>query len=157
MIEKLNVSFLPTEEDYVNMCLERQKYITPKENIIIFFITGIIGILSGTAGMINRSSYMSENICWLLLIASGLFVISYYDIIKPFIVYNAASKFYRYHEKDINSKTVNITEDTVTVNDELHKISIPRKNIYDIYEGRKTLFVFLDKEEFIYIPKRVIG
>lgn len=156
MIENLNVSFLPTEEDYVNMCLERQKYITPKENKIIFLIIGTIGILSGTIGLINRRENILETICFLLLISVGLFVISYYDIIKPFILFGSSSKFYRYHEKDINSKTVCINEETVTVNDEFHKITIPKKYIYEIYKSKKTLFIFLDKEEFIYIPLRVM-
>ncbi len=156
-IEKMNVSFLPTEEDHIYMNLEKEKYMTPKENKIIFLSVGMIGILAGTAGLLLKNESIIESICYLLLIAVGLFVISYYDIIKPFLTYKNSSAFYRYHEKDIISKTVSVDDDTLTVKDELHKISIPKKYIYDVYRGKKTLFIFLDKEEFIYIPLRVLS
>ena len=152
----MQVSFLPTESDYVMMCLERQKYLTPKENRVLFPVAGIIDIVCGTLGMILRGESVFEMICWLLLIAAGLLILSYYDVIKPFFIAGSAASYYRYHQKDINSKTICINAESITVSDELHRISVPREYVYKIYQAKKTLFIFLDQEEFIYIPGRVI-
>ena len=62
--ENIDVSFLPTEEDYVYMNLEKEKYLTPKANKIIFRIIGMAGILSGTAGLVLRNGNIIETICF---------------------------------------------------------------------------------------------
>ena len=155
--ENIDVSFLPTEEDYVYMNLEKEKYLTPKANKIIFRIIGMAGILSGTAGLVLRNGNIIETICFLLLITVSLFVISFYDVIRPYLVFKSSSAFFRYNEKDIISKNLSINDKTITVNDELHRISIPKEYIYEVYKSKRTLFIFLDKEEFIYIPLRVLN
>ncbi len=157
MKSEIKESFLITEEDYVNMCLSRQKYFIPKENKIILAVMGIIAILCGTAAFINIRGNAYQIICWFLLIAIGLYVLSYYEVINPLIVKDHATKFFRYNHKLINSKTFTFNSESFGMTDQMHQIKIPVKFIDKIVESKTTLLIFLDKEEITFVPKRVLS
>ena len=77
-MEQLNVSYLPTLEDHINMTLEKLNMSVPKENKIIFRIIGAIAVMCATAGFIYLNENIIQTICWIILTAAGLFIISYY-------------------------------------------------------------------------------
>ncbi len=161
-MEKINksditVSFLITEEDFISMQLSRNKYIIPKENKMIFRITGIISILIGSAAFINIRENIYQIICWFLLIAMGCYVMSYYDVINPYLIKKDSSEFYKRNKKEISSKTVILTENEFSVRDNKHHLKIPLIYICAIAESKTTVLVYTDIEQFCFIPKRVLN
>ncbi|MBQ8134840.1 MAG: YcxB family protein [Clostridia bacterium] len=157
MRSEIKESFLITEEDYIDMCLSRQKYMIPKENKIILAVMGIIAILCGTAAFINIRGNVYQIICWFLLIGIGLYVLSYYEVINPLITKDHAVKFFRYNQKLINSKTFTINSKTFSMTDQMHCIKIPIRYIDKIVESKTTLLIFTSKEEFTFVPKRALS
>ncbi len=156
-MEKLNVSYLPTLEDHINMTLEKLQLSVPKENKIIFRIIGIIAVMCATAGFINLNENIIQTICWIILTAAGLYIISYYDITRPYLERNRALRFYNYHKKDLCSKTIMIKGGLLCVSDERSTVKIPFDFIYRIRQTKNTVFIFYDEAQFCYIPKRVLS
>lgn len=154
---RIEETFLVTEEDFINMQLSKIKYLTPKENILILRIMGIIAILCGTAAFINVRGNIYQIICWFLLIAIGLFCLSYYDVINPVIIRKQAGKFYHFNQKAINSKTIRLDHQEFSITDEEHTIKLPVQYIYQIAETSSTVLIFFDKEEFGFVPKRILS
>lgn len=154
---EITESFLITEEDFVNMQLSKSKYLIPKENKIILRVMGIIAILCGAAAFINVRGNVYQIICWFLLIVIGLYALSYYDVINPSMIRKNAFDFYRFHQKAIYSKTVEFTDESFTMSDQEYKVCIPKKYIYKIVESKTTVFIFTDRQEFSFIPKRVLS
>ena len=156
-MEQLNVSYLPTLEDHINMTLEKLNMSVPKENKIIFRIIGAIAVMCATAGFIYLNENIIQTICWIILTAAGLFIISYYDITRPYLERSRASRFYNYHKKDICSKTVMIKDGKLIVSDEASKVKIPFDFIYRVRQTKNTVFIFYDEVHFCYIPVRVLS
>ena len=140
MDNKLNVSFLPTIEDYVYMRLERLGLKTSKE-IRIF---------------LNLRENIVQIICWILLMIAGLYMLSYYDIIRPSVERNRAVRFFNYNKRNICSKNIKLENGVLTAADELSSIRLTGESIYSIEETKNNIFIFYDIENFIYIPKRSI-
>ncbi len=156
MDNKLNVSFLPTIEDYVYMRLERLGLKTSKEIRMFFRIIGIIGFMGGAAGFLNLRENIVQIICWILLMIAGLYMLSYYDIIRPSVERNRAVRFFNYNKRNICSKNIKLENGVLTAADELSSIRLTGESIYSIEETKNNIFIFYDIENFIYIPKRSI-
>ena len=128
-----------------------------KENKIILRIVGIIATVGGAAAFINIRGNIYQTICWFLLIGVGLYVFSYYDVTDPFLTYKQAQAFYRYNSESFNSKTVIFTPTLFSINDDSHKLSVPPEYIHSAVEGKNTLIIFIDNEQYYFIPKRVLS
>lgn len=157
MKSELKESFCITEEDFLQMSVLRAKCITPGPVRMLFRISGVIVTACGVAAFINIRGSLLHTVCWILLIAVGLFVFSYYDVIDPFITQKQAQAFYKYNSDDLISKTVIFNSSGFSIYDEFHKISIPAEYIYKAVEGKNILMIFIDKEEYYFIPKRVLS
>lgn len=153
----LETGFLITEEDYVHMALENKKYNTPKENRFIVRILGIIAVFCGICAYFVIRGNIYQLICWLLLVAIGLFGLFYYDVINPSMVRKQAKNFYNFNKNIIESKTVKFYDDEIKIFSENHKLSIPKKYIYRIAESKHTVFIYFDKNEFCFIPVRIFS
>ncbi|MGN1458054.1 MAG: YcxB family protein [Acutalibacteraceae bacterium] len=153
----LETGFLITEEDFINMSLTRQKYSTPKENRLIMRILGFLAVLCGVAAYIVLRGNIYQIICWLLLITIGLFALFYYDVINPSMIRKQAKKFYNFNKNAITSKTVRFYDDSFQINSDNYKLSVPKKFIYTAVESKTTILIYLDKNEFCFIPKRVFS
>lgn len=150
-------SFLITEKDYVNMSLERLKYITPTANKIFLTAAGMLAIVTGSSLFIFYRGGIFFIICQLILIVAGLYMVSYSDVINPYITRTAAVKYYRYYQKSIFSKTVIISDDTIKIRDESHSLVLTGDMIFHIAEGKYTIFIYTDPGEFTFIPKRAMS
>ena len=129
----------------------------PKENKIILRILGMIAIACGTAAFINIRENIYQIICWILLIITGFYAVSYYDFIDAAFTAKNAAEFYNYNEKDISSKKIEFTEEAFRISDEEHRLMLPKKFINRICIEKKTVFIFTDPENFSYIPKRILS
>ncbi len=150
--------FIVTEKDYVNMMNDVNQFRIPKENKIILRILGIIAVCCGTAAFINLRESIYQTICWIILIIIGFYVLSYYDVINPVQIKKQASKFYRYHSKMIkNAVTFQMNDELIHILSETHQLHLPKKYIHQIAECNHTILIFIDKNEFSFIPKRVVN
>lgn len=156
MKKPISESFRITEDDFVCMSAALAKYRCPKMNKIIFRIMGIIAVACGAAAFINIRDTVYHTICWFLLIAIGMYVFSYYDVIDPFLMKSQAQQFYRSKGESLNSKTAVFGEERFELRDEEHTITIPWQFIYSVVEGKDTILVFVDMNEYCFIPKRVL-
>ena len=153
----LETGFLITQEDFVNMSLTKQKYSTPKENRLILRILGFLAVLCGVAAYIVLRGSIYQIICWILLIAIGLFALFYYDVINPSMIRKQAKNFYDFNKNAITSKTVRFYDDAFQISSENYKLSVPKSYIYTAVESKTTILIFLDKNEFCFIPKRAFS
>lgn len=153
----LEESFLITEKDYVNMSAEKNKYLIPKENRIILRILGILAICCGTAAFINIRNGIYQTVCWVLLIIIGLYVLCYYDIINISMIRKQSAAFYNIYKKSIHSKSVRLYSDKFEIKSEERRLVIPKKYIYKTVEGKNTIIIFIDKNEFCFLPKRIFS
>ena len=157
MEKEIRESYRITEKDFLQMSILRSRYLTPKENKIILRIVGIIATVGGAAAFINIRGNIYQTICWFLLIGVGLYVFSYYDVTDPFLTYKQAQAFYRYNSESFNSKTVIFTPTLFSINDDSHKLSVPPEYSHSAVEGKNTLIIFIDNEQYYFIPKRVLS
>ncbi len=153
----IETGFLITENDFINMTLTRKRYITPKENKVILRVLGFIAVLLGVVAYIFLRGNLYQIICWILLIAIGLFVLFYYDVINPAMIITQSKNFYSLNKKQITSKTVKIYENMFEIVSDRYRASVPKKYIYMIVESKNTIMIFLDKDEFCFIPTRVFS
>lgn len=156
-VSKISESFLVTEEDFINMQLARRcYYVSPKRKIILR-IMGMIAVFSGAAATIFVKVGVWQMFCWILLILTGFYMLSYYDVIDPLMIKKASSRFYQFNKNAINSRTIEFAEDKFSVISEDYKLELPEKYIYCIAESPSTIFIFTDKSEFVFIPRRVLS
>ncbi len=149
--------FLVTKEDYVNMTVDKNSYLTPKENKIILRVMGMIAVCCGAAAFVSIRESIYQILCWLILILIGFYALSYYDVIAPVQSEKYAQKYYEYHRKQLESSvTLCVTEELFQTHTAAHQLCLPQKYIYQIIEGKHTILVFIDKNEFCFIPKRVL-
>ncbi len=153
----LEESFLITKQDHINMSIDYRRYITPKENIIILRVLGIIAVCIGAAAFINIKGGVYQSICWIVLIVIGFYTLSYYDVISPSITRKQAAHFYDVYKGSIHSKTVRFFDNRVELTSEERKLRIPKKYLYKIYVSKDTVMIFTDISEFLFIPKRVLS
>lgn len=153
----LETGFLITKEDFVYMTLDVKKYNTPKENTLIMRILGFIAVCCGVAAYIEIGGNIYQQICWLVLIAIGLFALFYYDVINPSMLRKQAKNYFNFNENSIGSRTVRLYDDFFEINSETYKVSVPKKYIYKIVESKHTILIFLDKNEYCFIPKRIFS
>ena len=153
----LEESYLITKQDYINMSSDYRRYNTPKENIIILRVLGIIAVCIGIAAFININGSVYQNICWIFLIIIGFYTLSYYDVISPSITRKQAAGFYDVYKGSIHSRTIRFFDDRVELTSEERKLRIPKKYLYKIYVSKDTVMIFTDISEFIFIPKRVLS
>ena len=75
--------FLVTKEDYVNMTVDKNSYLTPKENKIILRVMGMIAVCCGAAAFVSIRESIYQILCWLILILIGFYALSYYAFRDP--------------------------------------------------------------------------
>lgn len=154
---KISESFLITEEDYIRMQLEKRSYQVPPENKILLRILGMLAVFCGAAVMIYVRGEFWQQFCWILLIVIGLYNLSYYDVLDPVMIRNASVRFYRFNQKSISSRTIEMTDETISLVSEDHRLKLPKKYLYRIIETASTVFFLIDRDEFIFLPKRVLS
>lgn len=153
----LSVDFLPTEDDFINFVLTEKNAKIEKSNKIIFRVIGFIVILCGVAAIFFIGGGLMLNICWILLVAIGLFVISYYDMINPYMIRSSAKNIYNKNKEKFVSKSIEFFDDSIKITSDRYKGVIPFKYIYKIVESKKTVIIYFDLKESVYIPKRVFS
>ena len=153
----VEASFLITEEDFVRMSLERKQDSILKDNKIILKAMGLIAVCSGAAAFVIMGGSIYQRICWLILIAIGLYAVSYYDVIVFYMTRKSSVVFYGNNKKSIESQNVRLYEDKFEISSENRKIKVPLKYIYRITEGKNTILVYTDREELFFLPKRIIS
>ncbi len=152
----LEETFLITEEDYVNMSLERKKLLIPKKNRMIVLAAGIFALCAGVMGMIFLRNSLYHAFSYIVLILLGMYAISYYDVVDRSLIRKSASDFYTVNQKALHSQTIRIYDSKLEILSENRRLRIPRSFIYQIAEGNTSVIIFLDKNEFIFFPKRII-
>ncbi len=153
----IQISFLITKEDYLSMELEKQHWLTPKENKVILCIIGLTALCCGTAAFFGRPGSLYHQFGLLLLILTGFYAISYYDLVKPFLIKKQAERFYEKNHRNIGSQIVRFYEDRFEMTAENRSLHIPYRYLYKIVEGNKILLLFTDKNESVFLPKRVLS
>lgn len=148
-------SFLITKEDYISSQLTKNDSLTPKENKIILFVLGILAIGCGTVAFLQLHGSIYHKIGLLFLILTGFYILSYYHVIKPWRVRKKAEHFYDTHQRNIGSKNIRLYPDKLEIYAENRSLTIPKKYICQIIEGKHTILLFIDKNECVFFPKRI--
>ncbi len=156
MENEVRVSFLITENDFLDMSILRSYCTIPRTNKIVLLITGITAVLCGGLAFINIGGNIFQNICWVLLIFIGFYCISYYDVIEPLLMKSQARSFYRYNKEKLGSREFVFGGKYFEMKSDDHKLRIPAEYIFKAVEGKNTVIIFLDNDEYCFISKRIL-
>lgn len=104
----LRVSFLTTEEDYVNQRLDFLSLGVTNGERKITFVFGILLILFGITGAVFFSNRGSDWIFWTLSLLCGLCVLFYFDKIFPVLHGNQARKDYNSVKERLFAQTFSL-------------------------------------------------
>ncbi len=149
-------SFLMTKEDYIDYSQEKSRMMTPKINMILLRIFGILAVCGGVIAMIYGSSEFWIKASFILLILIGFYLLSYYEVIVPVMVRNRAVRIYEFYQRSMVSQTIRLYADRIEVMSEDRKLRLMKKKIYGIREGKNSWILFYDRENFCYVPKRIL-
>lgn len=111
----LRVSFLITDEDYINERIDFLSLGVTKAERNITSVFGILLILFGIAGALFFSNNGSDWIFWFLSILCGLCVLFYYDKIFPALNAYQARKDYANIKEKLFAQTFSLTEEGLEV------------------------------------------
>ena len=129
----LTADYIITEHDYIHTSLAQRRFKTSKSDRLIMNILGILAIFIGLYMLIFSGDGIIKTICWILLIAMGLFSVSFYEIIGPSLVRYQAKNEYNANKEKIGSRNIAFYEDEVKIFyiDENDYISIPKRLFTD--------------------------
>ena len=136
----LTADYIITEHDYIHTSLAQRRFKTSKADRLIMNILGILAIFIGLYMLIFSGDGIIKTICWILLIAMGLFSVSFYEIIGPSLV--------RYQAK-------NEYEDEVKIVSDRYRGNIPYRYFFQVLDDKKVIIFYLDENDYISIPKRL--
>ena len=142
----LTADYIITEHDYIHTSLAQRRFKTSKADRLIMNILGILAIFIGLYMLIFSGDGIIKTICWILLIAMGLFSVSFYEIIGPSLV--------RYQEK-IGSRNIAFYEDEVKIVSDRYRGNIPYRYFFQVLDDKKVIIFYLDENDYISIPKRL--
>lgn len=147
-------SFLITKEDLINMNIDRERLSVSKKRKVLLYAAGVAAVCTGVILLLNFRYSFYHGLCWTLLIMIGLYCISYYEAISPAITRSQSARFYDVFKSSIHSRTVRFYREKIDFISEERKIRIPKDHIYSIAEGKNTVFIYTDEENFCFVPKR---
>lgn len=151
----LTADYITTEHDYIYTYLAQQKYETSKVDRAIMGILGIIIIFLGLYMLIFIGGSFVKTVCWLLLVAIGLFLVSFHEIINPSLTRIRAKNEYNVNKDKFSSRSIIFYEEEVKIVSDRYKGNIPYKYFFRILEDKKVIILYLDKNDYISIPKRL--
>ena len=102
----LTADYIITEHDYIHTSLAQRRFKTSKADRLIMNILGILAIFIGLYMLIFSGDGIIKTICWILLIAMGLFSVSFYEIIGPSLVRYQAKNEYNANKEKIGSRNI---------------------------------------------------
>ena len=149
-------SFLITKEDLINMNIDREKLSVSKKRKVLLYAAGVAAVCAGVLLLLNFRDSFYHGLCWVMLIVIGLYCISYYEVISPALTRSQSARFYEVFKSSIHSRTVRFYKEKIDFISEERKIRIPIDHIYSIAEGKNTVLIFTDEENFCFVPKRVL-
>lgn len=151
----LTADYLTTEHDHIHTYIAMQKLEISKGDRIIMCALGILAIFIGLYMLIFSSGGIIKHICWILLVAMGLFSISFYEVISPSLARIRARNEYNANKDKFVSKNIAFYEDEVKIVSDRYKGNIPYKYFFKVFEDKKVIIFYLDKNDYISIPKRL--
>lgn len=151
----LTADYITTENDHIYTYLAQQKHETSKFDRAIMGILGIIIIFLGLYMLIFIGGDFIKNICWVLLVAIGLFLVSFHEVINPSLTRVRAKNDYNANREKFASKSIAFYESEVKIVSDRYKGNIPYKYFFQVLEDKKVIIFYLDKNDYISIPKRL--
>lgn len=153
----LTADYITTEHDYIHTYLSRQRLEISKGDRIILSLLGILAVFIGLYMLIFVGGSFVKNICWILLIAMGLFSVSFYEIINPSLARIRAKNEYNANKDKFASMSIAFYEDEVKISSNRYKGNIPYRYFFQVIEDKKVIILYLDKNDYISIPKRLFN
>mgnify|MGYP003209865799 CR=1 FL=1 len=151
----LTADYITTEHDHIYTYLAQQRFETSRGDRIIMGAVGILAIFIGLYMLIFVGEIFIKKICWILLVAIGLFLASFYEVINPSLTRIKAKNEYIANKEKFVSKNIAFYEDKVVINSDRYKGNIPYRYFFQVLEDKKVIIFYLDKNDYISIPKRL--
>ena len=151
----LTADYIITEHDYIHTSLAQRRFKTSKSDRLIMNILGILAIFIGLYMLIFSGDGIIKTICWIMLIAMGLFSVSFYEIIGPSLVRYQAKNEYNANKEKIGSRNIAFYEDEVKIVSDRYRGNIPYRYFFQVLDDKKVIIFYLDENDYISIPKRL--
>lgn len=151
----LTADYITTEHDYIHTYIAQQRFEISKGDRIIMSTLGILAIFIGLYMLIFVRGGLIKHICWILLVAMGLFSVSFYEVISPSWARIRAKNEYNAHKDKFVSKNIAFYENEVKIVSDRYRGNIPYRYFFQVLEDKKVIIFYLDKNDYISIPKRL--
>lgn len=153
----LTADYITTEADYINTNMAQLRYETKGFDKVLTQVLGVIAICCGVCTLIFVGGSFIKNMCWILLILIGMFLVSLHEVINPYMTRTKAKKVYEANKDKFVSRNIFFYDDYVKIVSDRYKGNIPYKYLFCALEDRNVLILYLDKNDYISIPKRVFS
>ena len=155
----LSVSYLPSQEDYLEQCLTLRKLrMDPKKSLAVKGI-GILIMIAGLIVMVVSRSDLAG-----FLIADALFLIGLVlsflmDGILPFLEKNRAKKTFATDKGASVSRSIQVFHNPscLKVENAEESFVYPLKDMHEIAEGDLSFFFLMDDDTVVQLPCRLIS
>lgn len=153
----LTADYLTTEPDHIHTYMAQLSYETKTSDKVIMQLLGLLAICCGVVTLIFVGGSFIKNVCWVLLIVIGLFLVSFHDVVNPSMTRTKAKKEYIANKDKFVSRNISFFEDYVQITSDRYKGNIPYKYLFYALEDKNVIILYLDKNDYISIPKRAFS
>lgn len=157
MNNPVTVSFLPTKEDYINFKIAAAKAAGNKKAEMAFRIIGYCLVLAGFALGIFASGGALQHAVYVVMIACGLILALYRDLLFPVMVRLQAASYFDNNRERMTASTFGFTGDAITLQTDRYHAEIPWELLYRVYEDGRTFVFYTGEGELHPLPKRAIS
>lgn len=157
MKEIASVTYLTTKEDYIKFKLAEKSGKTDASDKILIYVIGgfmlVMGLISQLFA-IKQLTLIEKRFITLMFVLIGVFMLMYYNFIKPLAVKMAAERFCAKNMDKLVSYTITVYDGGVKVNNDRYTANIPISVISDGYENDDVIVLYHSINNRVYIPKR---
>lgn len=155
----LAVSFLPSQEDYLERCLTLRRFRQDPKKSLAVKGGGILIMIAGLIVMLTNRSNLAGFLIADALFLIGLILSFLMDGILPFLEKNRAKKTFAQDKALSASRTIQVFHKPACLKVENAEESYvyPLKEMQEILEGDLSFFFLMDDETVVQLPCRLIS
>ncbi|MGN0518543.1 MAG: YcxB family protein [Acutalibacteraceae bacterium] len=160
MKEIASVTYLTTKEDYISFKLAEKAGKTDDSDKMPIYVIGgfmlVMGLISQLS-TIRQLTLLEKRFITVMFVVFGVFLLAYYDFIKPLAVKMTAERFCGKNGDKLVSNTITVYDSGVKVHNDRYTADIPINAITGGYENNDVIVLYHSVNDMVFIPKRGLG
>lgn len=157
MKEIASVTYLTTKEDYIRFKLAEKAGKTDDSDKIPIYVIGgfmLVMALIFQFSAIRQLTLLEKGLITVMFVVFGVFLLAYYDFIKPLAVRIIAERFCVKNMDKLVSNTITVHDGGIKVQNDRYTADIPISAITSGYENNDVIVLYHSINDKVYVPKR---